>query len=92
MALAEEYQCVNLIKQYINEVKITPENVLQILPYALKYHQAALRKMYDVINCSVPTSKLKEVLPESKEISTTIKMLLNKCRYLELAWLRCKMR
>ncbi len=28
MALAEEYQCVNLIKQCIDEAKITQENVL----------------------------------------------------------------
>ena len=28
MALAEEYQCVNLIKQCINEAEITPGNVL----------------------------------------------------------------
>ncbi|CAB3995697.1 kelch 40a [Paramuricea clavata] len=85
MALADEYQCVNFIKLCIDEAKITQENVLQILPYAVKYHNTVLPKMCDVINWSAPTSKLEEVLPklESKEISTTIKMLLNKCRYLE---------
>ena len=83
MALADEYQCVNLIKQCINEVEITPGNVLEILPYAVKYHQTALPRMYEVINWSAPSTKLEEVLPtlENKEIF--IKLLLNKCRFLE---------
>ena len=83
MALADEYQCVNLIKQCINEAEITPGNVLEILPYAVKYHQTALPRMYEVINWSAPSTKLEEVLPtlENKEIF--IKLLLNKCRFLE---------
>ena len=83
MALAEEYQCVNLIKQCIDEAKITRENVLRILPYAVKYHQTALPRMYDVINWGAPTAKLEKLLPEIevKEISNT--MLLTKCRFLE---------
>ena len=83
MALAEEYQCVNLIKHCIDEVEITPENVLPILPYAAKYNQTALPKMFNVINWSAPASKLKEVLPtlENKEIF--IKLLLTKCSFLE---------
>ena len=85
MPLAEEYQCVNLIKQFINEIPVTPENVLKILPYVVKYHQAALSKLCDVIKRSTPTSKLKEVLPEleSKEASSTISILLTKCDFLE---------
>ena len=35
MALADEYQCVNLMKQCIDEAEITPGNVLKILPYVL---------------------------------------------------------
>ena len=83
MALAEEYQCLNLIKQFINETEITPENVLEILPYAAKYNQTALPRMYDVINWSAPSTKLEEILPtlENKEI--LIKLLLTKCRFLE---------
>jgi hypothetical protein len=85
LALAEEYQCVNLIKLCIDEVKLTRENVLQILPYAVKYHQEALPEMFKVINWSASASKLEEVLPnlESKEISSSNKMLLSKCRFLE---------
>ena len=83
MALADEYQCVNLMKQCIDEAEITPRNVLKILPYVLKYHETALPKMYDVIKRGVATSKLKEFLPEieSKEASDT--MLLTKCDFLE---------
>jgi hypothetical protein len=83
MALAEEYQCVNLIKQCIDEAKITQENVLRILPYAVKYYQTSLPRMYDVINWGAPTAKLEKLLPEIevKEISNT--MLLTKCRFLE---------
>ena len=83
LALAEEYQCVNLIQQCIDEAKIMRENVLHILPYAITYYPAALPKLYDVINWGAPTSKLEEVLPklENKEISHTL--LLTKCRFLE---------
>ena len=85
MPLAEEYQCVNLIKLCINEIQVTPENVLKILPYVVKYHQAALPKLCDVIKWSTPTSKLKKVLPEleSKEASSAINILLTKCDFLE---------
>jgi hypothetical protein len=85
LALAEEYQCVNLIRQCIDEVKITPKNALQILPYAVKYHHTALPTIYDVINWSAPTTKLEKIVPEieSKEKSNT--MLLTKCRFLESA-------
>ena len=83
MALADEYQCVNLMKQCIDEAEITPGNVLEILPYVLKYHQTAQPKMYDVIKSGVSTGKLRKFLPEieSKEMSDT--MLLTKCHFLE---------
>ena len=83
MSLADEYQCVNLIKQCIDEAEITPENVLQILPYALKYSDTELPRIYAVINWGAPSSKLEEALStlENKEI--LIKMLLTKCRFLE---------
>ena len=83
MALAEEYQCVNLIKQCIDKAVITPKNVLNIMPFATKYYQTALPRMYHVIKRSVATGKLKELLPkiESKETSDT--MLLTKCHFLE---------
>ena len=83
MALAEEYKCVNLIKQYIDEAEITPENVLKILPYAAKYHPTALPRMYNVINWSAPTSKLEEVVPTWESKQTSIKMLLTKCHFQE---------
>ena len=85
LTLAEEYQCVKLIKLCIDEAKITRENVLRILPYAVKYHQTALPRMYDVINWGAPTARLEKLLPEIEvnEISNT--MLLTKCRFLESA-------
>lgn len=85
--LAQEYLCVNLIKQCLNEATITPENVLELLPYAVKYHQTALPKLYEVINWSASTSKLEEILlkNESNKISEWQTMLLTKCRFLESA-------
>ena len=85
MELAEEYQCVNLIKLCIDEAKITRENVLEILPYAVKYHEAALPEMFKITDWSASTSKLEEILPnlEGKSISSSNKMLLTKCRFLE---------
>ena len=82
MALAEEYQCVNVIKQCIDEAEITSGNVLQILPYVVKYHQTALPRMYEVINWSAPTSKL-EVLSTLENKETLVKLLFTKCRFLE---------
>ena len=85
LALAEEYQCINLIKQCIDEAKFIPNNVLLILPYAVRYHKAALPEMFKIINWSAPTAKLEEILPdlENKEMSSSNKMLLSKCRFLE---------
>ena len=85
LTLAEEYQCINLIKLCIDEANITAENVLQLLPYAVKYHQTALPKVYEVINWSAPTSKLERVLPEIEVKETSNTMLLTKCRFLESA-------
>ena len=83
LALADEYQCVNLIKQCVNEAKITSEIVMEILPYVAKYHQTALPKLCDVINSGVPTSKLDGVLPTLESKETSIKLLLTKCHFLE---------
>ena len=82
MALAEEYQCVNLIKQCIDEAEITSGNVLQILPYVVKYHQTALPRMYKVINWSAPTSKL-NVLSKLENKEMLVQLLFTKCRFLE---------
>ena len=85
LALAEEYQCVKLIKQCIGEIQITPENVLQILPYAIRYHESALPDLFEIIKWCAPTTKLEELLLklEDQEISSTNKMLLKKCGFLE---------
>ena len=90
IALADEYQCVNLIKKCINEVKMTPENVLQILPYAVKHDQTSLVKMYDVIKWGVPTAKLEKLLPEIESKETSNTMLLTKCRFLESSVVRLR--
>ena len=83
MSLADEYQCVNLIKQCIDEAEITAKNVLQILPYAVKYQQTALPRMYDVIKSGVSTRELKKFLPEMESKETSDTMLLTKCHFLE---------
>ena len=83
LALADEYQCVNLIKQCINKVKITSHNALQILPFAVKYHQKVLPEVYEVINWSAPTDKLEEELLGLENKEVLIDILLTKCRFLE---------
>ena len=82
LALADEYQCESLIKQCIDEAKITTKNVLKILPYALNYHHTALERMLKVIK-HVPTRKLEEFLPEVESKETTSSILLAKCHSLE---------
>ena len=83
MELADEYQCDNLIKQYINKAKITPGIALQMLPYVVKYHQTALPKMYDVIKWGASTAKLEELVGNMVSKETSNMMLLNKCHFLE---------
>ena len=85
LALADEYQCVNVIKQCIDEVQITPEFVLQLLPYAIKYHTSFVPKLYEIINWSAPTAKLEKFIIPEQSSDVSIKMLLAKCRFLESA-------
>ena len=66
------------MKQCIDEAEITAQNVLQILPHAVKHHQTALPRMYDVIKSGVPTSKLKKFLPQIESKETFNAMLLTK--------------
>ena len=84
MALAEEYQCVNLIKQYMNDFEITPHIATQLFPYAVKYDQSVLTKLNDVLNWGASTARLEnEVLPKLENKEPFIKTILTKCRFLE---------
>ena len=87
LALADEYQCVNVIKQCIDEAKITPQIVLNLLPYALKYHTSALAKCYKIMNWGVPTANLEDVIIPDQNNYPLIEVLLSKCRFLESALL-----
>ena len=87
LALADEYQCVNVIKQCIDEAQITPEFVLQLLPYAIKYHTSVVPKLYEIINWSAPTAYLEKSIVPEQSSDVSIKMLLAKCRFLESALL-----
>ena len=88
LALADEYQCVNVIKQCIDEAQITPEFVLKLLPYAIKYHTSVLPRFYEIINWSTPTAKLEKVIIPEQSSDESIKMLVAKCRFLESALLQ----
>ena len=85
LALAEEYQCVNLTRSCLEDIQMTPENVMQILPYVVKYNQAMLPEVFKITNCSVPAETLEKALPHSqnKEASSFLKLLLSKCRFME---------
>lgn len=83
LALADEYQCVNLIKQCINKTKITPSNAMKVLPYAVKYHESALPRVFKVISFSTSTAKLQEVWPSLESEKTSIEMFSAKCHFLE---------
>lgn len=85
LAIADEYQCVNLIQQCINEAQITSDNVLEFLPYAVKYLESALPKMFRVICYSTSASELREVWPNLENMKISIEMVLTKCHYLESA-------
>ena len=83
MALADEYQCEYLMKECIDEAKITTKNVLKILPYAVKYHHTALVQMFSVIKSGIQTSRIENFLPEIENKETSTNLLLTKCQWLE---------
>ena len=83
MKLCDEYQCDNLIKHLIDEAKLTPQNVLQLLPFVLQYNQAVLPQICSIINWGTPTSKLEEIMPTIDSKETSNKILLSKCHFLE---------
>lgn len=62
LALADEYQAVNVIFQCLKKTKITSNNVFQILPYATKYDQTARKKCIEVLTQSIPIKQLEPKL------------------------------
>ena len=85
LALADEYQAENVIKQCLQETKITPENAFKIRPYAVKYNELVLGKcneVNEVIKRNIATSKIeKELSGQDKEALGEV--LVTKCHFLE---------
>ena len=86
LALADEYQAENVIKQCLQETKITPENALKIRPYAVKYNKSVLGKcneVNEVIKRNIATSEIKKEFISGQDKELLEKLLVTKCHFLE---------
>ena len=77
LELADEFQAVNVIKQCIDDLinsnRITSQNVLQILPYAWRYHESAVPKLTEAVIRSVSVTSLKEFHCEMQDKADCVK-------------------
>ena len=72
----------NVMKQCLQETKITPENAFKIRPYAVKYNESVLGKCNEVIKRNIATSEIeKELSGQDKEVLE--ELLVTKCHFLE---------
>jgi hypothetical protein len=83
LELADEYQCVNLIKQCINEAEIKPKIIIKIFPFVVKYHKTALPKLYDVMKWSFSVEEMQVFVLPQLESKQRESVLLTKCCFLE---------
>ena len=86
LALADEYQAENVIKQCLQETKITPENAFKIRPYAVKYNELVLGKcneVNEVIKRNIATSEIKKEFISGQDKELLEKLLVTKCHFLE---------
>ena len=86
LALADEYQAENVIKQCLQETKITPENALKIRPYAVKYNKSVLGKcneVNEVIKRNIATSEIKKEFISGQDKELLEELLVTKCHFLE---------
>ncbi|CAB4019543.1 BTB and MATH domain-containing 38-like [Paramuricea clavata] len=90
LMLADKYQCVNFIRECIDEAKITQDTVLYLLYHVGIYHKSALNKLFDVVNNNISTEELEAFIysnqtDDKTKNSLIVQMLLCKCRFLEPA-------
>jgi hypothetical protein len=90
LELADEFQAVNVIKQciddLINSERVTPQNVLRILPYAFRYYESAIPTLTEVVNRSVSATRLKEFhskMTDGKDVDKSVDMVWGKFFHLE---------
>ena len=76
----------NVMKQCLQETKITPENAFKIRPYAVKYNESVLGKcneVNEVIKRNIATSEIKKEFISGQDKELLEKLLVTKCHFLE---------
>ena len=83
LKLADEYQACNVVSQCLAEVTLTKENVMKLLPYAVRYDQSAVPRLKEKIESSVPVKQLGEFAQDLPDGKVALELLVSKGCHLE---------
>ena len=86
LALADEYQADSILEQCFADVAITPENALEIVPYAAKYDHSVYDECIEVAQKEIRCENLKQSMSKL-EPKIREEILVGKCELLEDALL-----
>ncbi|CAB4007886.1 kelch 40a [Paramuricea clavata] len=89
LKLADEYQADNVVSQCLAEVNLTNENVLRLLPYAVRHDQSALSRLNEKIGSGISVEKLGKFVPELSDSKAAHEIFVSKGCHLEKAMLKC---
>ena len=82
LALADEYQAEAVIKQCFDEITITPDNALKIIPFAFKYDKSVYEKCVRLAQKVIKCQNLEETIPDLEQ-KVRDEILIGKCKLLE---------
>ena len=83
LKLADEYQAVNVVSQCLAEITLTKANVMQLLPYAIRYDQSAVKRLKEKIDRNVPVKTLGEFSQDLPDSKVAQELLVSKGCHLE---------
>ena len=89
LALADEYQADSILEQCFADVSVTPENALEIVPYAAKYDHSVYEKCIEVAQKEIGCENLKQSMSKL-EPNVREGILVGKCELLENALLSAR--
>ena len=91
LKLADEYQASNVISQCLAEITLTKGNVMQLLPYAIRYDESAVKRLNEKIGSSISAKALGERVQEFSDGKVARELLVSKGCHLESVLLKsCK--
>ena len=81
-ALADEYQVEAVIKQCFDEIPITPDNALRIIPFASQYDESVYGKCIRLAQEMIKCQNLQENIPDLEQ-KVRDEILIGKCKLME---------